>query len=367
MEACAMKVAMLLSGSYVGSGKQFPLFMYWENKQAEIDIVSCPFQRGILKKIFVAALQTISFLPSARKYDVVVSMGLINGIIFSTFRTVFGMEKPLHIVFQPMVGRLLSPSRHKLYTSLFRPFFSLLLFRVNGMICTSEWDYQWWKDDLGFGGKVFQIRWGGFEGFEPKFISEQSEQGNYIFSAGREGRDFQTLISAAEGIDVEFIIVAGKDTLTKKTGLEGIKVPKNVRVFIEVPFSQYADLLLKSKIVVVPLKYSSVAIGTTVILQAMSIGKPVIATKLPPLLDYIEDGKTGLFVKPANVQDLREKILFLLEHQEEAQRIGNNAKAEFKFTGKVTSQSIGRIIENVYLQHEQARTLKPFSVGRGAH
>jgi glycosyltransferase involved in cell wall biosynthesis len=359
-----MKVAMLLSYYYGGNSKQFPLLEHWENKEAKVDLVSCPFQRGLLKKIFGAALQTISFLPSARKYDVVVSMGLINGIIFSTFRNIFMMEKPLHIVFEPNVGRLLSPSRYKLYTSLFRPLFFLLLFRVNDVISTSECDYHWWKDDLGFGEKVSLVHWGGFEGgYKP--ISEQSEQGNYIFSSGREGRDFATLISAAEGINAEFIIVAGKDGLTKRTGLEGINVPQNVRILIDVPYSQYADLLLKSKIVVVPLQYSRTVVGASVILKAMSIGKPVVATKVPALLDYIEDGETGFFVEPANVQDLREKILFLLKHPEEAQRIGNNARteSEFKFTGKVMSQNIGRIIESVYLQHEQTRALKRLSVG----
>jgi len=356
-----MRVAVLYNSYYIGNGREFFLLKYWENKSAKVDIISCPFEIGLLKKIFVATLQTISFLPSARRYDVVLSIGFLNGVLFSTFHTIFMMGKPLHIVFDPWVagygGKFLALSQHKRYTSLFRSLFSLLFSNVNGIICTSERNYQWWKDELGFGEKVSQVRWG-LELHTP--IPEQSEQGNYVFSAGRTGRDFSTLISAAEGIRVEFVIVAGKDMLTKKTGLEGINIPQNVRVSIGIPYSQYVDLLLKSKIVVVPLQYTTAIIGATAIIEAMSIGKPVIATKLPALLDYIEDGKTGLFVEPANVQDLREKILFLLEHPEEAQRIGNNARTESeRFTGKVMSQNIGRIIENVYLQYEQTRERLP--------
>jgi glycosyltransferase involved in cell wall biosynthesis len=57
----------------------------------------------------------------------------------------------------------------------------------------------------------------------------------------------------------------------------------------------------------------------------MASGKPVIASQLGQLATVIEDGKDGLLTKN-DVNTIYQKILFCLENQEQAARIGLSAR-----------------------------------------
>ncbi len=63
-----------------------------------------------------------------------------------------------------------------------------------------------------------------------------------------------------------------------------------------------------------------------VYLEAMAHGKPVIGCQGEGIEDVIEHGKTGLLVKPRNVNSLVEALDFLLSHPEKAKAMGERAR-----------------------------------------
>lgn len=66
---------------------------------------------------------------------------------------------------------------------------------------------------------------------------------------------------------------------------------------------------------------SSEAYGITVA-EAMSAGKPVIATNVGGRGSLIEEGKNGFLVSPASSEALSSRISFLLNHPQLAQEVG---------------------------------------------
>ena len=54
--------------------------------------------------------------------------------------------------------------------------------------------------------------------------------------------------------------------------------------------------------------------------------RAVIATRSRGIIDYVLDGVTGILVEPNNPQALRDAICYLLDHPEEARRLGRNAR-----------------------------------------
>lgn len=80
-----------------------------------------------------------------------------------------------------------------------------------------------------------------------------------------------------------------------------------------------------------------------VLLEAMSMGKPIIATSSGGINEVIEDGKNGVLVKP-NFEEISNKIQYLLENRVFAENLGRNAEntAKREFTWE---KSVDKFIE----------------------
>lgn len=59
-----------------------------------------------------------------------------------------------------------------------------------------------------------------------------------------------------------------------------------------------------------------------VLLEAMAAGKPVVATDVGGCAEAVVHGETGLIVPPENPQALADAIRYVLEHPDEARRMG---------------------------------------------
>jgi glycosyltransferase involved in cell wall biosynthesis len=89
----------------------------------------------------------------------------------------------------------------------------------------------------------------------------------------------------------------------------------------------------------------------TVAMEAMYMGKPVIATCMGGLTDIVADGETGLLVPPADPQALRDAMQCLLEEPTMRERMGRMAKQRVE---AFQARSVVPRIEQVY--HEVLHT-----------
>jgi glycosyltransferase involved in cell wall biosynthesis len=87
--------------------------------------------------------------------------------------------------------------------------------------------------------------------------------------------------------------------------------------------------------------------GRTII-EAMSAGKPVIATAMGGPLEIIEDGLDGLLIEPDNAAILAEKIVILLKDKTKKINIGINAQKKIKEKFCIEKQA--NIMEKIYLE-----------------
>ncbi len=141
-----------------------------------------------------------------------------------------------------------------------------------------------------------------------------------IFSGGRSGRDYGTFLRAVDGLPYPVVLNA------RPFNLKGLAIPANVTVNDLLPFPDFARLNRQARFVVVPLLDLDEAVGITSVLYAMAAGKAVIASRVPGIVDYVEEGKTGLLVAPGSPAELRGAITHLWENPAEAERMGKNAR-----------------------------------------
>ena len=62
----------------------------------------------------------------------------------------------------------------------------------------------------------------------------------------------------------------------------------------------------------VPLRDSESDFGQTTLVQALSLGKAVVATRATGVVDYVAEGREGLLVEAGDVAGYREAIIRLV-------------------------------------------------------
>ncbi len=99
---------------------------------------------------------------------------------------------------------------------------------------------------------------------------------------------------------------------------------------------------LSSDAVVIPSRYEPFGI---VILEAMALGKPVIATRTGGIPDIITDGVNGILVENENPEDMAQKILMIFRDEKLRQRLRENA---YKRAADFTWDKIAKKVRDVY-------------------
>jgi len=236
-----------------------------------------------------------------------------TSLIISFLQTALHITRPKHVILQ-----FIMREREDTWRSKAKYVFMKYIFKsVYLCICSSAREIEHYKKEFNWQSSKL-----GFVPFhtDPDYLKyPEKTKCDFILSVGRSFRDYNTLIDAVRGINIDTIIIASKHNVLTKC-------PTNVRVEYDQSMDVVCDYIARSRLVVLPLQDRQISIGQSVLLQAMAMGKPVIVTRTSGTEDYVEDRKTGVFVKPHDVDELRNKILFLYNNSSARETLGLNAK-----------------------------------------
>lgn len=86
----------------------------------------------------------------------------------------------------------------------------------------------------------------------------------------------------------------------------------------------------------------------TTILEAFACGLPVLASRLGPLANIVEENVTGLLFHPGDPADLAAKIAWARTHEQDMQRMGRAARLEYdtKYTPSINYSLLLEIYED---------------------
>lgn len=83
-----------------------------------------------------------------------------------------------------------------------------------------------------------------------------------------------------------------------------------------------------------------------VIVEAMGVGKPVVATRGGGVVDIVVDGETGILVPMGEVHPMAEAIQFLLDHPHAGSEMG--ARGRERVLANFTIQRTAKMVQKVY-------------------
>ena len=177
-------------------------------------------------------------------------------------------------------------------------------------------------------GRVRPIQWGVDTDFYRPLPAPNDGEPDHIFSVGLSNRDYPTLIEAMRLLPhVECHISA--TSAWESHDLTVQDLPANVKLR---PYDHpvaIRDAYARCRFVVVPLAFTQQwSAGCTSVLQAQSMGKPVVATALPGLGEYLEHNHTGLLVEPSDPAGLASAIDELWQDPLRASKMGGCGSAQ---------------------------------------
>lgn len=145
-----------------------------------------------------------------------------------------------------------------------------------------------------------------------------------VCSAGQLLRDYDTLIEAVRPLPIRVQIAAGSPWIAKSLQPTA-PLPQNV-TWGKLNRFDLRALYARSAIAVVPIQQNDYQTGIATILEMMSMGKCVIATRTRGQTDTIVDGVNGAYVPPADPLALRAAIEKYVNAPDEAKRLGAAAR-----------------------------------------
>ncbi|HVY72540.1 MAG TPA: glycosyltransferase family 4 protein [Candidatus Paceibacterota bacterium] len=260
-------------------------------------------------------LSHLPLFPAFFSNDVVFH---VNSFSSQLLWILFGVTKPKWVLYDySLTGFLgdLATWRQKLLSFIIR--------HSSGIVTISEEEKN--RLELRFPmlrGKIEYIPYGtDTEYFRPRDVQEK----NQILSVGLDpGRDYPTLFAALEGLPVRLLV-----TRSHRVKRFPRALPSNVEVR-RLSEEELLDEYAASKIVVLPLNTAggtNDSMGISTLVEAMAMGKAVIASKTFAMESYIRSGETGILVAQKSVPELRSAIRRLLEDDELRARLGAQARA----------------------------------------
>jgi glycosyltransferase involved in cell wall biosynthesis len=155
-----------------------------------------------------------------------------------------------------------------------------------------------------------------------------------LCAAGREFRDYPTLIEAVCDLDVDLVIASGSPWSKRSDNAHQVDLPPNVVV---TSYTQRGlrDQLDRSDMLVLPLQANDFQAGITTILEAMSMERPVVCTATLGQTDVVVDGVNGLYVPPGDVEAMRQAIQRLIDDPDDAAAMGKRGRELVEVRGDV--------------------------------
>jgi len=302
-------------------GEKYWFFKYWPDQDVRVDVIDfcrLPWINHIERfwlKFYV--LQVLKSLPKMKNYDLILSHGAQSGVLLAMIRSFLDVKRPPHIIID--VGCFNGGRDKKTELLPLR----MAARSLTGVITHSSYHSDYYERCLPY--LKDKNRFVPF-GTDPEFFKPLSLKAkDYIICVGYVKRDWDTFLKAFDSLswDVKLKLVGVKDAL-------GYRVPFSSHPRIEclpyVDIQKLKELIAQAKFMVLPLPFFKYSFGQMTLLQAMSLGKAVVVTSVPGILDYVEDGYNALLVKPDDSFDLRDKMESLIKDEKKVIELGRNAR-----------------------------------------
>jgi glycosyltransferase involved in cell wall biosynthesis len=150
-------------------------------------------------------------------------------------------------------------------------------------------------------------------------------------------------------INIKFVLVG--------SGEQKIQLKENVILCGEHAYEKIPSILAAADMILVPFPNNEVshAASPLKLFEGMAMQKPVIASRVKGIEEVISDGENGFLADPDDFEEWLAKIESVLRSEEDAFRIGNNARrtVEEKFNWNHLAKQFEKVLTIAVVEHHK--------------
>lgn len=287
-------------------------------KYDEVEIIYTKYEDFIIRKVrnwpwcgnfFMHILRWIKSINYAftafrcKKVDIIICLNPLVGF----FLGLLNLNKK-KIIF---AGFLFENKKNKLYYLIRKKVTKFSLNRIEKVICYGSTEVRNYAKIFEFNEKFLFIPYG-IDYMEQKEYKLKELPQRYIFSGGGSNRDYKTLIDAYQLSEKKQPLIIA----TQPWRLDGFNT-NGILILSNVVNETFGDVMKKSDLLILSLKNTEVSAGHMVMLQAMSLGVPVLVNDIPAIRDYVDESVVEFYTS-GDSTELKSKIEnYLLDNNRE--------------------------------------------------
>ena len=228
-----------------------------------------------------------------------------------------------------------------------RRLYRAALGRADAILTYSEHETEWLRDWIGPGGPpvVFLPFAVDVTAFQPD--PARVPQTDVVSVGADPRRDFELLVEVASGHpELSFKIVASAERARSLAALAA-----NVELEVDLSLDEARERLADARLVALPVRENSYSGATTVLLQAMALGKPVVVSRTAAIASgyELEDRVNCRLVEPGDAEALERAILETLTGTDAGLALGTRARqtVERSFSWERYTDALWEVLSSV--------------------
>jgi glycosyltransferase involved in cell wall biosynthesis len=192
-------------------------------------------------------------------------------------------------------------------------------------------DTEFWSPSLPF----VEDQHGVQSAWAPSNAREESVQPTIVSVGNDRHRDHDLLLAAVRHVHSK-LPEARLDLVTSTRS----QVPAEIGHWHpSLTHPQLRALYRTARVVAVSTRLNNHVSGITAILEAMAMGKPVVATRTPGLEEYVADGETGILVPVADRAAMAKVLIELLNDPDRCAQLGAEARKRALISFSTSAQA----------------------------
>lgn len=148
-------------------------------------------------------------------------------------------------------------------------------------------------------------------------------KGDYYVYLGRvnEVKGVRTLCKAAAQLDKKLIVIGDGKLLPELQ--EAYKDCKQIEFKGQMQWDEFMPILRGARFMVLPAEWSEN--NPLTVIESQSLGTPVLGARIGGIPELIDEGVSGMTFTSGDVEDLKDKIMKMFEHEFDNDAIAKNA------------------------------------------